>query len=168
MGLVFAACIVWIESPRTAGGRWLQWAKRTASSAGGAFSALSPGVLFIVWIKINRAYMAVVDHIVAMGFSLFKWRLLMSQEHEIYYPTFNIIPFRMPRPGHTFHSHAQAIDGSRLRRWLPHTGAYIPPDCNVLLTAFSVSAAISVAMTLSTFGQYALPFLLWWHFGPSL
>lgn len=119
--------------------------------------------LFLAWLPLNRAYMGLLDHLIANLFAFLGYQLFLPTVHAVYFQTFNVVAF-----GSLVLSDRTAI---RLRQpnWLLGGvlllifGHLLGRLGNVLATAFSQPWGFSAATLFSIVGQYLLPFVIWWH-----
>jgi hypothetical protein len=160
VALVCLTCLVWVKWPEGVLA-WGEDRERPPLLAGLRFLTIS-GAVFSFWFFVNRHYMWLVDQIVAYGFSLFDWRLVMPRGHAVYAQTFSVV---------TFASMILATRSLATRRKIRGALLGFPclmmvhlshRTCNVLMTAFMMPGAAQAAMAVSTLTQYLLPFVLWW------
>jgi exosortase H (IPTLxxWG-CTERM-specific) len=151
---------------------WMKWADREKAepklrnNTGGFFSrfALISGILFFAWIRVQHAYIGVLDQFMIFGFSLFGVTTRLAHESPVYYETFSIVIVASlvfaakPLP---WKRRAQLLGAGLGTLFIIHLFHRID---NALM-AFWGNTAIQLAdLTLLMIGQFMVPVLLLIHF----
>lgn len=153
--LIVAISAIWVhlagsERDRLPGARWF------------VMRAIFYGTgLFFGWAAVNTSYIRCGDRVIETVFDFFNYGLMMPRGHEIYYHTFNVIPFWSLMLAWRFNSrlrqYASLLSGTAFLVAL-HILFRI---CNVLMTGFNLSSAYPVSQVISALGQYTLPVGMW-------
>ncbi len=152
--LVVAACLVWRRTTTVSSGlpfpslfllRFL------------AFSAIA----FLIWLPLNKGFVAASDHIVGALFSLYGYALLIPYHQGIYFHTFSVVTL----VGMVL-AEPTARLRHRLRILLPGCAALFALQilfrvCNVLVTAFHNETAAAVSLGAVLAAQHLIPLLAW-------
>ena len=150
---VCSVCLAWLAAARSGAGHDapLVFLMRFLG-----FSA----VLFLLWLRVNVAYIKLIDQGVRYLFTLFNYTLTIPYRHAIYYQSFNMV----------------AVVGlllaarSRFRRkaallalGCSSCAALQLADrcCDVLITTFRSVAAGRAELLIGFTGEYLVPVLIW-------
>lgn len=155
MLFVLTVCLAWLRASQPDAGDRLPLVFFVTRFI--AFSSIP----FILWLHFNGSYVRLTDHVVCWLFSLFNYYLIIADDHAVYYQTFNLVTF----------AGLVMTGGYRLwrRKWRVIAlvlaivvGLHVMfRICNVLMTAFGITAAYGLSVIVNVVGQYVLPALLW-------
>ena len=145
---------------------WLKWRVRKEAQPGilsripsilGRFVLIS-GVLFIVWNKLQFAYVRLLQQIAGFGFSLFNLKITFVPRTILYYETFSLV---------TFFAIVLAVRPVPVKLKIKGLAAGVPilflmhlfHQISNVLTTLNMAFTFPYDMTLLLIGEYLLPVL---------
>lgn len=147
-------------------GGWLRWVRgaRTGREVSAGFLArvaAVSGVLFLLWVLANRAYIRGGDLLIGEVASWWSWRLVLPVERELYFHTFNIVTLA----GLLLAARPIAL-AERLRRLALGLGALAALHLavrvgNVFATGLKMESGLQLSALAAVTAQYTVPFLVW-------
>jgi exosortase H (IPTLxxWG-CTERM-specific) len=143
---------------------WLRYVADDRLSGGIPFplrALLYTVPLFLVWVRFNGMYVRLEDVLVRGLFTLFGYRLMIPYEHTLYYQTFNLVTFVALVLATRKSSMSRKLIALFTGSIVLMAGHLIMRICNVLMSAFGVTAALQPANFVAAIGQYLLPVLIW-------
>ena len=150
--VVCAVCLVWLGSMQSAAG------PDTPLRFSTRFLSIS-GILFLLWLRLNAAYIKVIDQGVRCLFTLVNYTLTIPYRHAIYYQSFNMVTVLglvlavRSRPGRkTAFLAIGFLVCSALQ--------LADRCCDVLVTSFRSVAAGRAELLICFTGEYLVPVLL--------
>jgi exosortase H (IPTLxxWG-CTERM-specific) len=150
---VCTACLAWLYTlqPDRNDHQWLAFLIR--------FLGIS-GVLFLLWLSANVAYVRLIDHAVRYLFSRFDYTLAIPYRHAIYYQTFNVVACAglILAERSSFGRKLALLAGGFL---ICASLQLADRTCDVLVTTFQSVAAGRAELLIGFVAGYLVPILFW-------
>lgn len=144
---------------------WLRWASG-ARTGDTPFDFLArfvavASVLFILWLPMHRAYVALLDRVVIFLFSLVDFVLFIPIRPEIYHHTLSLVVFTALVLASRNVGMRRRIKGLAAGLSLLVSVHILFRVTHVLLTAWHMESVLPVHYTIHAVNQYLLPVFLW-------
>lgn len=150
LAATITACLVWC--------RWIQLPERMEGPSGFlARFLLFSSVLFLLWVPLNKLYIAVIDHFIQWMFGLADLQLVIPRSHALYYQAFSVIAMLglllAVRDVNLNIRVCCMVIGTAVLSLLQLAFRL----CNIWITAFEIGWVLPVYQVVYNFCVYAVP-----------